>query len=39
MIQPWFDLEPIIRQYGPIVSMGYVLLFAYMFTKLVFKGM
>ncbi len=37
MIEPWINLEPIMRQYGPIVSMGYVLLFAYMFTRLVFK--
>jgi hypothetical protein len=38
-MQPWLDLVPFMQQYGPIVSMGYVLLFAYMFTKLVFKGM
>jgi len=37
MIQPWIDLEPVMQQYGPIVSMGYVLLFAYMFTRLLFK--
>jgi len=37
MIEPWINLEPIMHQYGPIVSMGYVLLFAYMFTRLVFK--
>lgn len=36
-MQPLIDLEPIIRQYGPIVSMGYVLLFAYMFTRMVFR--
>jgi hypothetical protein len=36
-MQPLIDLEPIMQQYGPIVSMGYVLLFAYMFTRLVFK--
>ena len=36
-MQPLIDLEPIIRQYGPIVSMGYVLLFVYMFTRMMFK--
>ena len=36
-MQPLIDLVPFIQQYGPIASMGYVLLFAYMFTRMVFK--